>query len=693
MSVLGQASFDYRGSTLSFPRSAPSIPFGAQLVRLLTVPSHNYTHNIVQHDWSFLEGNKRHTHTLKAGLHNFPFSFTLDGNLPSSITTATGDGAIQYRLRAAVVRSGLSFSNLSATKGFRLSRTFTPEALEFNQTLEIENTWPGKVMYSITVPYKAYAAGDSIPVILKFMPIAKGVRVLSVSSVIKEYSLVFTKGSSHADTRNVITTKHELHGGHAVLIEQDASRPPTHWAGVRESQWRDVATSSPANTGPRGSTEASTEEPVDPEAIVGDDEVCTSLTIPLPPWTTPSHTLKPVQVTHKIKWSCAISNPDGHVSELRCALPICILDNSLLDEARAAGAPTRNLMMGTTIDETAQMDLPSYSNHVYDRIAVAEHSGSSAFTARSVNATPHHSPSHTPPASRPGSRPGSPHGWSRSSFTEAAPDVPPRRQLTEHAESALLRGLGQLAAVGSSRGTSGSNSPGHMTPPESSSRQSRLSSRSNSRAASRAGSRASSPERGHRDGEEPHHRSSGLSHLLQFTKPLTALTSSAKSPILRNNSSSVSSSPVLAPSPITRNSVSFSTLPGSSTDRQSSVTFHPSALSGANRERGNSRASNPRFHVEPEEMSSDDNNPLSRVPSYTDGSDPFVVPLDPALPTYTDSEVMERARSGTDLVSMGMARERSSSSMSAPGAHSLPNASAPTAPTVPIVPPVVATNV
>lgn len=39
--------------------------------------------------------------------------------------------------------------------------------------------------------------------------------------------------------------------------------------------------------------------------------------------------------------------------------------------------------------------------------------------------------------------------------------------------------------------------------------------------------------------------------------------------------------------------------------------------------------------------------PLSRVPSYADEeSTAFVVPIDPALPTYVDSEKMERSRSG-----------------------------------------------
>ena len=48
------------------------------------------------------------------------------------------------------------------------------------------------------------------------------------------------------------------------------------------------------------------------EVELGDGEIDTMISIPLPVWTTPSHAVHPVFVTHKIKWSCVISNPDGH---------------------------------------------------------------------------------------------------------------------------------------------------------------------------------------------------------------------------------------------------------------------------------------------------------------------------------------------------------------------------------------------
>lgn len=61
-------------------------------------------------------------------------------------------------------------------------------------TLRAENTWPGKVSYQLTLPYKAFAAGTSIPVSVRFSPLAKGVRVLSLLSTIREHVYV----SQHA---------------------------------------------------------------------------------------------------------------------------------------------------------------------------------------------------------------------------------------------------------------------------------------------------------------------------------------------------------------------------------------------------------------------------------------------------------------------------------------------------------------
>ncbi len=468
-----------------------------------------------------------------------------------------------YRLRATAIRSTFS-TNFHAHRNIHVSRGFTPEALEYNQTLEIENTWPGKVMYCLTLPHKAYAAGDEIPVSLKFMPLAKGVRITRVTSVIKEYSIVHTRHSSHAEGRVASQTKHELRDGRAYRVTERGmeSVAPAHH-GLEDPHhhgMRSVPPSAPgspilrplnlgslgavtpisdlsragssaslagsghaANHSGRSSGEThgnaaagpSTgggevadipDDLREPDLEIGDNEINTMITIPIPVWTTPSHSVHPVQVSHKIKWSCAISNPDGHVSELRCALPIHILAHSLLDEARAASSGTRNLLFGRGEgDDAPQIDLPSYNDHVYDRVANAAAGQTSSYVPSGYR-TPG---GHTPPVSRGPSRPGSPtRGMSSNNLRGLAEDinldnddgVPDRRELGNWADSELLLSLGGLAPMNnSSHRTSASASP-HHTPPESRAQSrpgSRLGIRSgrSSQPGSRGGSRASSPDR------------------------------------------------------------------------------------------------------------------------------------------------------------------------------------------------------
>ena len=659
--------------------------------------NHHFTHHVLTHDWSFLQGEKKHTHTLKAGYHSFPFSLTLQGNLPSSIHTFSGDASIVYKMHATVVRSGFA-SNFHDVKYFTLHRTYTSDALEFNQTLEIENTWPGKIMYAITLPFKAYAAGDDIPVNVKFMPLAKGVRVTSVTSVIKEYSLVHTRHSNHPDQRVASSVKHELRNGQAYLVTEELVRPPSHWAqsgraeSYRSTNGSTYATTPAARTplvssagrqgsyftsadgdpsaaaGPSNASSAASDATSETDVEIGDDEVNTHFTIPIPAWTTPSHSVHPVFITHKLKWSCSISNADGHVSELRCALPIIILDHSLLDEARAAGASTRGLLFGGAASEEAQqVDLPSYSNHVYDRVAFADSGSTSGFMPRPQNSGPpsHSSTPHslTPPVSRGPSRPGSPMGHRDGEMD----DLPPRRELSSWADSELLLSLGALQTH--SNTSSPNSTPAASRGP--SRPLSRRNSRSNldsgrsgrtSRVASRAGSRASSPER--TSGDEPYRphperrHTGGLGSLLHLPSSLKGRGHNGAKPILRNSSHIGLTS--LNGDGIQRNSVSFTNL----NDRGS-------GSHGGGRVQFANEPSRPRFHVEgpgsPDaehnhEDEEDETDPINRVPSYAIASRGFlgggVVPIDVGLPTYDDSErstaSLARAhRSDTALVDLG----------------------------------------
>ncbi|KAL5523549.1 hypothetical protein ACEPAG_7722 [Sanghuangporus baumii] len=396
---------------------------------------------VCSHEWTFLEGEKKHSHTLKAGRHLFPFELRLGGALPSSLATYVNGGAsISYKLRATAIRPGLA-ANITASIPITLLRTFASESLEYQQTLEIENTWPEKLMYSLMIPHKAWAAGDELTALLKFAPLAKGVRVLTVTTHLCETTKTLARGGHLEKTRNVVTRKHEIVNGRAVSVEDqqrkrlhnalrktlgEQSRPETGVSGLSSHSGASSpgfatggtsafvsGTSTPvleglvlARSGTRDSsgsagsggaavgTSSGQTTNIQPEEQVDDgdsSEITTTITVPLPPSLTPSHSLDPIIVSYRVRWSVLLANLDGHTSELRCSLPVHILDYSLLDEARAATLATRRLLFGgedaTQTEAEEETQLPSYPSHVRDRVAVEVRSEAAFATQRSSGAS------------------------------------------------------------------------------------------------------------------------------------------------------------------------------------------------------------------------------------------------------------------------------------------------------------------
>jgi hypothetical protein len=159
---------------------------------------------LCSHEWSFLEGEKKHSHTLKAGRHLFPFQLNIGDSLPSTLyTDAYGGASVAYKLRAIATRPGFAH-NLHTQRVIKLLRSFGPEAIEYQQSLEIESTWPEKLMYSIMIPHKAWSAGDNLIAVVKFSPLAKGVRVLSAITTLNETIKTFTRTGRLESTKTLI---------------------------------------------------------------------------------------------------------------------------------------------------------------------------------------------------------------------------------------------------------------------------------------------------------------------------------------------------------------------------------------------------------------------------------------------------------------------------------------------------------
>lgn len=239
----------------------------------------------------------------------------------------------------------------------------------------------------------------------------------------------------------------------------------------------------------------------------GDVDVDAVVEIPIPASATVSHQYEPLHISHKIKWSAYIRNLDGHTSELRCALPIVLLSPVLSEEARLASSGTRSLLFGPSgvlvpaAEGIQQVDLPSYSDHVLDRVAnfdtanidaAVSGTGSSATNfVRSPWVSPMQSPAIQPSSHEP------------ASINDLVGD-PAQRGGINWADSELLASLSvSLPQQGNNPATSQSHSQHHSSHASSqtsshhaSPATSRPGSRPASRPSSRPHSRASSPVRG-----------------------------------------------------------------------------------------------------------------------------------------------------------------------------------------------------
>ncbi|KAG8894646.1 hypothetical protein FRC00_008635 [Tulasnella sp. 408] len=638
------------------------------------------TQTFFSHDWSLLEGAKGSRHTLKAGTHSFPFQLNVDDSFPSSVSIGTN--SIAYKLRVTVVRSSFS-SNWVAQRPVTVIRGFSPEALEYNQTLEIENTWPQKIMYSVMIPHKAFAAGDDIPVSLKFTPLAKGVSVMNIETSIKQYLSIKARGTSpFQDARVVAKTTHFIRNGQPVEARAGRRTSPTLWdVNTAYVQTTAVMTPSmqvepdhlprdlsPSSSEGRGSSEVAVDD--DPER--GDNELDTCIKFKIPVWTTPSNLTEPITVNYKLKWSITLSNLDGHTSELRCALPLHILSYHLLDEARAASLQTRAILFGAEDVEPTQTILPSYAAHIQDRIANAL----DAVAPARLAPNPLHnldgllaSAGAGPSSSHRGRAPAS-----HSAAPSAGPSTPGEEvPAPELVDTGLLLSLGESAAF--LRNTAAVAPPAAMgsplsrtetTPPDSRRSSFRTGSRVGGGGSSRTSSRATSPEppepaelpavasssAGGSDGGSGSKSFFSLKPFTNLANKIASANSKSMSQIHNPAASASASSPASNPtSPkLLSRALGTRSRPPSNSNLRAEFAASASASSNA--------AASQQPPANQLEMLSD---LLSRVPNYERATQGFlgggVPPLDTyaGLPTYNEVESVSRVRSDGMLLLQGRA--------------------------------------
>ncbi|KAG2198231.1 hypothetical protein INT46_005222 [Mucor plumbeus] len=238
---------------------------------------------IIKHEWSFLPSNRK-TYHLPQGHYKWDFELPLPGDLPESVEHDLGE--VYYRLKAVVERPTFSM-NYNDRKMLRVSRVLLPSSLELTQSLVISNVWVDKLSYDISVPSKVFSMGSLIPITFALVPIAQDLHVRSVSCVLKEYTTLTAEDHSKMEGRVI---KH--------LRDENFASGPDPWTKTELLPVPDYTSH-----------------------MIQTDSLCDL-----------------IKIKHKLKFTVSLTNADGHISELRAAIPVVIADISPEEDENALPA-------------------------------------------------------------------------------------------------------------------------------------------------------------------------------------------------------------------------------------------------------------------------------------------------------------------------------------------------------------------
>lgn len=197
----------------------------------------------------------------------------------------------------------------------------------------MENIWPNKIEYSISIPNKAVAFGSFVQVDFKLISLLKGLVIGNVSTQVKEeqeYVVdpewgVSALGNGHTKTDRVIAT--DLY---RIQPESDEQILNEAAEGYQFSRYLEL-----------------------PKSLNQCLQDCN---------------VRGLKVRHKVKFNVQLHNPDGHISELRANLPVSFYispslpineNNDLVDQSPQASR-------AAIANDLANSAPPVYGKHTLD---------------------------------------------------------------------------------------------------------------------------------------------------------------------------------------------------------------------------------------------------------------------------------------------------------------------------------------
>jgi hypothetical protein len=318
-------------------------------------------------------------HKIKAGVIEWPFEFELSPSMPESVE-GLRETFIAYHLHASVSRPGWNTKDLLAQEHIRIVRTLGQDSMEMTRSRVNADIWANKIAYSISIPTDAIVFGTSITADVELSPIKKGLQLGKVELKLQETVVKRIQISELPDAR----------GDRAKSEESEVASIDMEFPEHSRVMYDDETIDNPT---------------------MADEMYKFKATLPLPKslnecrQDVDSHQ---INVTHRFKLMVNIHNPEGHISQLVCRLPVklFISPNLPVDESNEV-RPTANGVSHEALNntETTIVAPPEYGRHQLDQLfsdmdpagfmsrAPSDHGSPSSDNAQSSRTSEDNSPS------------------------------------------------------------------------------------------------------------------------------------------------------------------------------------------------------------------------------------------------------------------------------------------------------------
>ncbi|KAF2157361.1 hypothetical protein K461DRAFT_15701 [Myriangium duriaei CBS 260.36] len=282
------------------------------------------------------------THKVKAGVTEWPFEFELAADMPESVEGYPNTWLV-YNLYADVERPMWNQKDLHASKHIRLVRTLGADQMEMTRSRTNADIWANKISYSISIPSDAVVFGTSIMADVELAPLKKGITLGKVELRLIENIIRRIAPSDASEYRQ----------DRVKMDEFEVAKEEMPFPEDSKVTFEDETVDNPRLEDERYHFKARLHLPKSLKKCRQDVD---------------SHA---IHISHKFKLMVNIHNPEGHVSQLVCRLPVKLFISPNLpidDENQVQSGTTEQAEDQLNNQESTVTAPPVYGQHQLDEI-------------------------------------------------------------------------------------------------------------------------------------------------------------------------------------------------------------------------------------------------------------------------------------------------------------------------------------